>query len=50
MPTMPAVRNPETPYLSVALPTDHPSLDSGWGNVMQDFVMMGLLAHVTNRS
>ncbi|KAH7902857.1 hypothetical protein BJ138DRAFT_1131576, partial [Hygrophoropsis aurantiaca] len=23
---------------------------SGWGNVMQDFVMMGLLAHVTGRS
>ncbi|KIJ65217.1 hypothetical protein HYDPIDRAFT_111123 [Hydnomerulius pinastri MD-312] len=23
---------------------------SGWGNVMQDFVMMGLLAHATNRS
>ncbi|KIJ11109.1 hypothetical protein PAXINDRAFT_164153 [Paxillus involutus ATCC 200175] len=23
---------------------------SGWGNVMQDFLMMGLLAHATNRS
>ncbi|KAH7910293.1 hypothetical protein BJ138DRAFT_1114221 [Hygrophoropsis aurantiaca] len=23
---------------------------SGWGNVMQDFVMMGLLAHITGRS
>jgi len=24
--------------------------NSGWGNVMQDFVMMALLAHTTNRS
>jgi len=23
---------------------------SGWGNVMQDFIMMGVLAHTTNRS
>ena len=25
-------------------------LESGWGNVMQDYVMMALLAHTTNRS
>lgn len=31
------------------IPTHH-FLGSGWGNVMQDFVMMGLLAHATNRS
>ncbi|EIW79022.1 hypothetical protein CONPUDRAFT_155708 [Coniophora puteana RWD-64-598 SS2] len=24
--------------------------NSGWGNVMQDFIMMGLVAHATNRS
>lgn len=36
-------------YMTV-LPTRHPFLGSGWGNVMQDFVMMGLLAHTTNRS
>ncbi|KAH0836501.1 hypothetical protein J3R83DRAFT_8138 [Lanmaoa asiatica] len=30
-------------------PANH-AHSSGWGNVMQDFVVMGLLAHTTNRS
>jgi hypothetical protein len=30
-------------------PANH-ATSSGWGNVMQDYVMMGLLAHAANRS